>query len=585
MPILKKLVPAHAGQRKMPLNKAGINSSKPLMEYKPGIVCKSKGEKSSQKNQINGNAGQVLSKVPPPKVLTKGKKFPKTIHVIGMTSEDSGNEREVVANFASKNGSRNFRFSATELAFGDKKRLAIALANTGHHDLCTRQNLNWIAAEVLQRGAAKIVIVLDKTGLNKIEVDGDFFYAYVWNKKVYWLGLIPPIKVVVTSTHAVQTSCTTEEWNNAVGKYLHGNPYLIVTHAHALAAAIREMFGLPCPSIALVGPSSIGKSSAQQSAQSQIGPIDGLASMSGTKIGIINRLLESPNSPVYFQDIRQNDKFENIIDLAFDVADSTGRMKSGETLKKITATMILSNERLLEDMVSGKKNSIDEGVYARLLELVCSGPHGVFHNLHGLESAADFADSLSQNSEKYYGAVWPAWIHALSQNWPKVLRLYEKRLSIIKAKIAEQAGEAAHGRVNNRILDALSFSAWVGSVASLLGILPVKRSEIVDAFGLVLLEYISRQQSGSTPLADQIMSEVKGCLDVNSARFPLLSSYHDENQPANIYGYCVETKRHGKLFLFLPHIFTKLFNKKFGSVAYVILEKTGALVKSTSRGN
>lgn len=112
-----------------------------------------------------------------------------------------------------------------------------------------------------------------------------------------------------------------------------------------------------------------------------------------------------------------------------------------------------------------------------------------------------------------------------------------------------------------------------------------KHFEINDAFGLDMKEHISRQKSGSTPLADQIVSKVKKCLDGGSARFPKLRSFNDENQPANVYGYRFKVERHGEVFLFIPHIFTKLFVKKFGRVAYDILKKADFLVTTKGRGN
>lgn len=307
--------------------------------------------------------------------------------------------------------------------------------------------------------------------------------------------------------------------------------------------------------------------------------------MSGTKVGLLEYLLARPDSPVFFQDIRQNDSPDIFISLVFDVAEGAGRMRSGGGQRnELAATMILSNERLAVDMVMGKKNLLDEGLYSRLFEIVCSGKYGAFHHLHGCKSPDEFAKDLQRNSREYFGAAWPSWIGGLSKHWPKILRFHETEFPKVKAEVATQAGEAAHERVNNRILDSLSFSAWVGLIASKLKILPINRAEIINAFGLVLQEHISRQMSGSTPLAEQLISEVRGSLDECTSRFVDLRLFNDEKQSA-VYGYRYKSKRHGELFLFLPNVFTRLFQGKYGSVGYKILADAGFLVTTNGRGH
>jgi len=544
---------------------------------------KTRVKKSERNAKIKKTALKTVS-VQSKKISIDGSMIPKFMHVIGITQEGGGAGRKVIVRITSNGRDRVFTLPVTELAIGETISLAIALANTGHYEYCDRPRLKRLAAEILQLGAKKKVIVLSTNGHHEIEVDGETYSAYVWGSKAYWLGEKPPTKIIVANSQtSVQASCTNDEWKNSVGKYLQGNPYLTVVHAHALSAAIRRSFNKPRTSICLVGPSGTGKTTTQQCGQSQIGSIDKVISMSGTKIGIIEHLLDRPDSPVFFQDIRQNDNIDNFIDLVFDTADGAGRLKSGEEQKKIAATMLLSNERLVVDMVS-RKVPIDEGVYARLFELVCCAPHGAFHDLHDCDTAANFADTIKENSAKYYGAVWPAWLQVLSKNWPKVLELYKAWLPKVKAAIAKRAGEAAHGRVNNRILDAMSFSAWAGLIAVNFNILPIKRIEIIDAFGLVMREYIDRQAAGSTPLTDQLVSAVRGCLDEGSGRFPRLKTFND-GQHSTVYGFRRKSRRHGELYLFLPHIFDRLFNGKFGSFSYEILEEAGFLVKTDGRGN
>jgi hypothetical protein len=513
---------------------------------------------------------------------TEGSLIPKGMKVMGITLD----RRNLVLKVAVDGQSKFHSIPVLELSFGDKKTLASVCTDSGFYSLAERAKLKRLADELLQRAANTKVFVLGNSGLHEIEIDGQVHRAYVWGTKAYWFGAQPSVKVVVANYHTNATaSCTLEEWSENVGKYLEGNPYMIFMFCHSLSGILRRAFNQPRPSVAQIGKSSIGKSSTQQVCQSATGPVGDVISMSGTKAGIIEHLLNHPDCPVCFQDIRQNDKVDNLIDLIFDSADGAGRMRFSEDLKKIAATMILSNERLLVDMVRGKTVQIEEGIYARYFELVCCAPHGAFHNLHEFDDAAEFADNLKEKCERNFGAVWPALLRALSKDWSLVEKLYKEQLPKVKSAIAKRSGDGNYGRVTNRIMDALSFSAWVGVLACRFKVLPIKSVEIIDSFGLVMKEHVARQSSGSTPLVEELVHDVRGCLDEGSSRFPPLPAFSDENHRSSLYGYRWNAKKHGDLFLFLPHVFDRLFKEKYGGVVYGMLEESGFLVKTTGQGN
>ena len=517
---------------------------------------------------------------------TENSVIPKNVRVVGITREGNVTERKIVLRINSSGQNLEFYLSISDLTVGDRKTLANILAVAGSFDLLDGPALKRVALAILKIAVAEDVIVVCTQGLHELEIDGKAYQVYVWARRAYCMGSKIARKIVVANkTPPRLPSCELATWKIKVGSKLKGNHYVTVVHSHALASAVRRVFRQPRISLSLVGPTASGKSITEKSAQSMIGHVDGVKSMSGTKLGLLEYIRARPDSPVFFQDIRQNDSPENFINIVFDVADGTERMRCGQKQEnELAATMILSNERLAASMLSARTHSIDEGLYSRLVEIECNGEYGAFHHLHGHESPADFAQELDRNSTEYYGAVWPAWIRALSRHWSKVLRSFETELPKVKAEIAAHAGDAAHGRVNNRVLDALSFSAWSGLIACRLGILPLNRQEIIEAFGLILKEHFSRQLSGSTPLAEQLISEVRGCLDENSSRFPDLRSFSDEKLSA-VYGYKSKSKRNGELFLFLPNVFDRLFVQKFGNVAHKILLDAGLLITTAGRGN
>jgi len=307
--------------------------------------------------------------------------------------------------------------------------------------------------------------------------------------------------------------------------------------------------------------------------------------MSGTKIGLLERLSSKRNQPAHLQDTRQADSTDDLLKIIFDAADGAGRIRSGESIKPISATVILSNERNILDMPLAKKGGLDEGIFARLLEININLPNGAFHQFHDEKSAADFAKKLETIQAGYYGTAWPEWLKVLSKNWSQVVELYEAGMPKVKASIAKHADAQQISNINNRLLDKLTFSAWAGCIASDYGILPVTRAEVLVAFRLVFTEHLARQMKGTTPLGDKLIAAVRGFLDENHGRFPDLQAFDTSAARGPILGYRYDIKGGGEVYLILPNVFDRFFTVDFGSVAYSLLKEAELLVTTLGRGN
>ncbi len=131
----------------------------------------------------------------------------------------------------------------------------------------------------------------------------------------------------------------------------------------------------------------------------------------------------------------------------------------------------------------------------------------------------------------------------------------------------------------------MAFSAWVGVIASELNILPLKKSEVIEAFVHVLEQYFSRHAFGFSPAANKLIAEIRGLLDENESKFLNIENSNEENEKNCCYGYYIFSKKHGKLYLFYPSVFERIFVNKYGSAAYKLLLDAGFLVCDKSRGN
>ena len=516
--------------------------------------------------------------------LKKGT-IPAGINVLGLSSVENCTEFNVVLLVSGGLKDRIVQIPVAELAVGDVKRLASLLAEIGHVDMLDRRMLQDLARALLSEANQKRITVLNGVGIQRVFFDDHTYQTYVWNGTAHWFGEAAPDSVfVIGDSHSAQIAGTHDDWVESIGSKLHGNHYLIVLVMNTLASAVRRAFGQPRIVLIILGPSGVGKTTLQRCGQSILGSCDEVKTMTGTPVGIREHLHTKPDCPVFYQDTRQFSVSE-VVNLIFDTHDGASRLKSGGSGIPISSTLILTNERLIVEMSGAGRLALDEGIFARCVEVRCDAPHGAFHNIHEAESPAQFAKQLENDTGKYYGATWEYWLTILSANWEFVSEKFNSWLPLVKRKLAKRIGDVCHQRVNNRILDGMAFSAWVGVIASHFNVLPLTKNEVIDSFAVVLTEVFARQSEGTTPLAKQIVVALKGLLDENPYRFPDLKMSQGQRSAMSVYGYRYTSKKYGDLFLFLPSVFAREFVEKYGGNVFKALTEADYLVTSKDRGN
>lgn len=511
--------------------------------------------------------------------------IPPEIEPLGIVTINGYREKQLVLQIRNPHGDRIERLSLSDLVSGERRPLAVLMAEHGYVDLIERGALKDLAQTLILEAQSKSLVLLSAIGYQEIELDYKRYCGYVWDSKAYWFGDKPNQEVILMpNTIQATRSGSLRNWQDKIGKKLTGNHYLTVVHTHAMSAVIRRAFRMPQLTLSLVGPSSTGKTTTQNSALTQIGHPSGVRTMSGTPAGVRELVSAHPDMPIYFQDTRQFDTAD-LVDLIFDAADGAARVLSGQQKPPLAATLILSNERHIIDMPKVNGLLLDEGFYARCVEISCIAPYGAFHCLHGMPSPADFSKQLDKDSHECYGTVWPAWINALSTNWSKILQLHAKWGPMVRDKLVAKAGDFSNTRISNRILDGLAFSAWTGVIASHLNILPITRAEVIEAYSLVLRQLLSERQIGTTPLATQLFDVLRSLLASSGSRFNDLRSFDQASDSPGLLGYRTNHKEYGCLYLFMPNVFRERFVVPFGRVAYDLLADAGYLVTGKSRGH
>lgn len=512
--------------------------------------------------------------------------LPENIQVVGRLPDEYGGH--IVVAFSVR-GQTWYACYAIDELLRNTTTLAKDLVKAGHIHLSRGKALRGMADIILELGCESTTVVLPKTGLAKIQINGIPYWVNTWDGRQYAFGPQPPVPVatMAAATPPSRTGTLTG-WKKAIARHCHKNPHLIVILCHALAAPLRRVFRQVFLVLLLVGPSSTGKTTGQRLAASMYGSPEnevGVLQMSGTEVGIREQLESRNDLPLCFQDIRQSEAADVLFRLIFSAADGANRYTHGAHNRPLSATPILSNERSIMDLAHRGSSGLDEGLFGRCIELYANAKYGLFHDIHDAESASAFSKEIEAAAYAHHGKAWPAWLSLLSDNWDQVLAWYKAGLPIVRDRIAGSVDSASIGPVDGRMLDALAFSAWVGMVASKLGLLPLAESEIRMAFSEVFSEHIGRRQAGRTPLSEKIIADVRGYIDQHQGRFPSFDRFDTDGSRSGITGYRRQAKDGSEDFLFFPDQFEGLFAAKYGSTVYYHLRRAGFLRVTKGRGN
>lgn len=494
--------------------------------------------------------------------------LPATITRVKKVIDEDGRFTDLVA---VKHISKDGRFIYSQLNFGalmnnNVSELSKLCIEHPLIDIVTRKTVGQLAQNIIGaiKGATQI---LRDDGFHRIKHNGDTYECFLWREKIYWVSAKPDFSLIMDSNRPALpiSTCSLETWKEQIGKHASRNPYLLVTMCAALCSLIARWLELPSTALWVVGGSSLGKSSGQRAAQSLVQSGDKLISISGTPNGIRAKCGTFRDSPALLDEARQAKNPPSLINLIFDVANHASRTvgnsdQSASVGKELTCGLIISNERTIDELVIAKNVPIDDGLYGRVFEMAVNGPFGFFHKLPRGITGEQFSVQLQQRSHQYYGVGWDTWVRAVAKNSGKIKKSKAKKMEQIYRTITKNVDIS--DEVTKRLIRGVSAWAFAGYIASKLDILPATPDQIIDAFELVVREYVKRMRTKSTPIGDQIVECIRGCIDSNPGKFPKLETYRDNDQ-SGIYGYRRQIDGETE-YLFFPTWFDKIVGANFG---------------------
>jgi hypothetical protein len=505
--------------------------------------------------------------------------LPKAIRAVFRTVNEYGIEQgKLVVETQDRDGRVHcYSLDLTQLAQNRNDELASLVVRLGLTQYLSTKGLRTLSAIFID-SAKDLVYATNRDGFHQITSGGETYKFFVHRNQIHPLGQELPIRIcVLNNQNALPPAFgTLNDWHLSIGRHLKRNPKLLVPILAALACSLVRAFGLYRLILALIGPSSTGKSTGQQAAQSVRESGSAVEDFAGTTKGLRTLLEQYNDSPACLQDLHLAEDMAGIVELVFLIANGATR-KTSTADQKVSATnpmscgLILSSERTLIEILAKLKLTPTDGVSARYFECAIDAPNGIFSHVPNGMTAKQFAEQINLASSTHYGSVWDAWIPAISKHAAKIEAWLPKNLPLIEAELC--AGLEITDRVTLRMVKGLASWVCAGILAINLKILMLHRDDVIDATRLVLREHLARQKHKSTPTGEKVIQAVCDLIDRNTGRFPSLTQFGRSEQNG-IFGY---SKGSGEkmLYLFLPSVFEEHVGDQFGMsfVLHTLKEK------------
>lgn len=212
-----------------------------------------------------------------------------------------------------------------------------------------------------------------------------------------------------TSSQQFGYSCggTFDGWLK-ISKLCQGNSRLIFALSIAFASPLLYHLGEENGGFHFRGPSSIGKTTALRVAGSAWGGIDYLQRWRATSNGLESIANAHNDSLLCLDEIEQMHSLE-VGEVAYMLANGTGKTradKQGGGRKKCSWRLLFlsTGEISLADHMQQGGKQVRSGQEIRIIDIPAdTGKYGLFEELHGFSSSAEFADFLNKSCAIDFG--------------------------------------------------------------------------------------------------------------------------------------------------------------------------------------
>ena len=436
--------------------------------------------------------------------------------------------------------------------------------------------------------AADLPMVLARTGLHVIQHEGKALKALVAGGRAHWLGEEPTdlrVKLVGQAARRILPRATLADFSAQLAPILRRNPRLLVVLWMAIAGYFARAFGRDPMGLAIIGPTSSGKSLAQDLVRSLLGISEPVLGLNATEAGILGHLANHPDAPVFLEDAQGERQIGPILRAIMDAGNTTlalrGNAAGGRAHRpQISSTLVLSAEVALADTARAGRQTIQPGIYARVFEMHL-GQHGMFDHLCGEPDGHALALRVQALIDPLQGVLGHSVLPQLAKSWDDMVR----RRSTLSEKIRDslfKGIDAPLTPLQGRVIDGLVFAAFLAYFAHKDLLKTIQFEKVLAAFRTVFKEHVDRTTLITPPDQRECVECVRAYLTDNGDCF---APWPKNGRPptTDIAGFR-KLLDHELMFLFKPNEFRAAFAKLGPDLVLRHLRDAGHLACTGQRG-
>lgn len=329
---------------------------------------------------------------------------------------------------------------------------------------------------------------------------------------------------------------TLKAWRENVAALCAGSSRLVFSVCTAFASPLLHLLGAESGGFQLTGKSSTGKSTALFVAASVCGGRDYLQRWRSTDNGLESLAQSRSDSLLVLDEVKQLDG-KIAAEAAYMLANGTGKVRSNAngTSRSVAAWRLLflsSGELSLSQHVTDAGKKAHAGMEIRLCDIPADAgaDMGLFENIHGYESASQFAETLKANAGKYYGTAFIDFIQHVMKNReaiPAMLKDCEKAFaeSVLTDKASGQA---------RRVAGRFALVAAAGELATQWGVTGWPPGESMTAAITCFKAWLSGYGGEGNKEEREMLAQVRRFLEAHTDRFVLIDRASDSHAPKTL---------------------------------------------------
>src|ERR1017187_9832219 len=319
--------------------------------------------------------------------------------------------------------------------------------------------------------------------------------------------------------HHYRQKGTLEQWIENIGRLCIGNSRLIFAVALAFAGFLLRIIEQESGGFHFQGLSSIGKTTLLRVAGSVLGGGEKgfIRSWRATSNGL-EAVAELHNDSLLCLDELGQVAPEEAGRVAYMLANGTGKTRMSKEIRVRPSmdwrvAFVSTGETSLADHMMTVGRQVHAGQEVRIISIVADASQGMgcFEDLHGVESADQFANQLNSAALAYYGTPSIAFLHRLVLERDKVS---EAAKGFMEKFLKTHVPERASGEVF-RAARRFSLVAFAGEYASSLGITGWPEGEALRAAIICFKSWLDRRGSMGAGDTEAAIAQVRHFLTLH----------------------------------------------------------------------